>query len=97
MQQVGGSVGTALFNTIAASAAATYAATHLSEAKPLRLASGAVHSYTVAFWIAAGVFLGGAIVTALVLRPGVAQAEPYADADAAPATDSDTERAAAAV
>jgi EmrB/QacA subfamily drug resistance transporter len=81
MQQVGGSVGTSLFNTIAGSVVATYLASHLDGAKPgsakyLAAEAGSqLHSYTVAFWIAASVFLAGAVISALVLRSGIAQAE----------------------
>ena len=75
MQQVGGSVGTALFNTLAASAAASYLAAHRTTQSPALLAANSsLHSYTTAFWLAAGVFIGGAVITALVLRPGIAQA-----------------------
>jgi EmrB/QacA subfamily drug resistance transporter len=57
-QQVGGSLGTALLNTIAASATATYIAGH----GPASASVGAVHGYTVAFtW---GL---GALVLAVVL------------------------------
>jgi EmrB/QacA subfamily drug resistance transporter len=79
-QQVGGSVGTALFNTIAGSVVGTYLAAHLHGVTPnspqyqLVQANAQLHSYIVAFWIAAAVFVGGAIVSALVLRSGVAQA-----------------------
>jgi hypothetical protein len=69
MQQVGGSVGTALLNTLAASAAATFAVSHLTDPAVAQLA--AVHSYTVAFWWAAAIFVAGATIVALVLRPGV--------------------------
>ena len=85
MQQVGGSVGTALLNTIAATAASTYAAAHLSHAtNPVGLqllkANAAIHSYTTAFWWAAGIFAVGAVVVALVLRPGIPQPDPEASA-----------------
>jgi EmrB/QacA subfamily drug resistance transporter len=71
-QQVGGSVGTALLNTIATSAAATFAASHakLGNAQLIQ-ANAAVHSYVVTFWWAAAIFAIGAVITALVLRPGV--------------------------
>jgi EmrB/QacA subfamily drug resistance transporter len=81
MQQIGGSVGTSLFNTIAGSVVASYLVAHLAGAKSgsaayqLAQNSAQLHSYTVAFWIAAAVFLGGAIVSAFVLRSGVAQSE----------------------
>lgn len=76
VQQVGGAVGTALLNTIAASAGAAYASSHMSEvtsaagAKALQ-AEAMVHSYVVPFWWATGIFALGAVVSALVLRPGV--------------------------
>jgi EmrB/QacA subfamily drug resistance transporter len=81
MQQIGGSVGTSLFNTIAGTVVANYVIAHLNGAAPgspgylLTQANAQLHSYTVAFWIAAAVFLGGAVVSALVLRSGVAQSE----------------------
>jgi EmrB/QacA subfamily drug resistance transporter len=79
MQQVGGSVGTALLNTLAASAATSYAASHLAGGpSKLVLANAAIHSYTVSFWWAAGIFALGAVLTAIVLRPGVIELSPEA-------------------
>jgi EmrB/QacA subfamily drug resistance transporter len=83
MQQIGGSVGTALLNTIAATAATTYATAHAAGATSpagLRLlqANAAIHSYTTAFWWAAAIFVVGAVITAAVLRPGIAQPDPEA-------------------
>ena len=79
VQQVGGSIGTALLNTIASTAAATYVGSHLraipAGAQSLLQANAAVHSYTVAFGWAAGVFALAAILTAALLRSGVAQSE----------------------
>ena len=74
VQQVGGSVGTALLNTLAATAASTFAAAHLSSSNVAQLA--AVHSYVVAFWWAAGAFAIGALLTAVILRSGIPQADP---------------------
>jgi hypothetical protein len=68
-QQVGGSIGTALLNTIAASALASYLVTHGNS--PSAVAGAAVHSYVVAFWVAAAIFAGSAALCALVLRPGI--------------------------
>jgi EmrB/QacA subfamily drug resistance transporter len=68
-QQVGGSIGTALLNTIAASALASYLVAHGHS--PAATAGAAVHSYVVAFWVAAGIFAGAAVVCGLILRPGV--------------------------
>jgi len=80
-QQVGGSIGTALLNTIAASALASYLLTHGHS--PLALAGAAVHSYVVAFWVSAAILAGSALVCALVLpsgtlTPAVGQASPPA-------------------
>jgi EmrB/QacA subfamily drug resistance transporter len=68
-QQVGGSIGTALLNTIAASALASYLVTHGTG--PAATAEAAVHSYVVAFWVAAAIFAGAAVVCGLVFRSGV--------------------------
>ena len=72
MQQVGGSVGTALLSTIAASAATSYATSHAAHvANPVALQQlAAVHSYTTAFWVAAGVFAVGSLISALVIPSG---------------------------
>jgi EmrB/QacA subfamily drug resistance transporter len=67
-QQVGGSIGTALLNTIAASALTSYLVSHGHG--PLVLAEAAVHSYIVAFWISAGILAGSAVVCGLVLASG---------------------------
>jgi sugar phosphate permease len=68
-QQVGGSVGTALLNTIAASALTSYLVIHGHSLAAQ--ASGAVHSYVVAFWVSAGIFAGAAVLCGLILRSGV--------------------------
>jgi hypothetical protein len=67
-QQVGGSIGTALLNTLAASALTSYLVTH--GRSPLALAQAAVHSYTVGFWVSAAILAGSAVVCALVLPSG---------------------------
>jgi predicted MFS family arabinose efflux permease len=63
-QQIGGSLGTALLNTVAATVTATYIRTHGSGAHSV--AQGTVHGFSVAFLVAAA-FLGLALVTVLVL------------------------------
>jgi len=63
-QQVGGSLGTALLNTVAASAAATYLAGHVKTVAAAQTA--AVHGYTTAFTVSAAL-LAGAVVVAGVL------------------------------
>jgi EmrB/QacA subfamily drug resistance transporter len=67
-QQVGGSIGTALLNTLAASALTSYVLAH--GRGPLVLAQAAVHSYVVAFWVSAGILVGAAVVAGLVLPSG---------------------------
>jgi len=67
-QQVGGSIGTALLNTLAASAATSYLVGRAPTPLTLELAS--VHSYTSAFGYSAIIFLGGALLTALLLPSG---------------------------
>jgi EmrB/QacA subfamily drug resistance transporter len=66
MQQVGGSVGTALLSTVAASATTGYAATH-HVAGRLGVNIAATHGYTVAFDVAAGLFALGAVLAATML------------------------------
>jgi EmrB/QacA subfamily drug resistance transporter len=67
-QQVGGSIGTALLNTLAAGAATAYLVGKVASSANLKAA--AVHSYTTAFSWSALVFLVGAIVAGLVLPRG---------------------------
>jgi hypothetical protein len=76
-QQLGGSIGTALLNTIATSAAAAYLASHLTSAiavspaaRGALAAAAAVHGYTTGFWWTAGFFACGAIVCGALFRPG---------------------------
>ena len=72
-QQIGGSIGTALLNTIATGVAATYVASHVGGTTPAALVAvqAAVHSYIVAFWIGAAIFAAAALVVGPMLRPGI--------------------------
>src|SRR5215472_15835052 len=83
-QQVGGSIGTALLNTLAASALASYVLSH--GRGPLVLAEAAVHSYVVAFWVSAAILAGSAVVCALVLPSGTLTATAGPAAQPAAAT-----------
>jgi EmrB/QacA subfamily drug resistance transporter len=67
-QQIGGSIGTALLSTMAASAASDFVATRGSAPEVLHQA--AVEGYTTGFWWAAGIFALGALVCGSLLRPG---------------------------
>ena len=68
MQQVGGSVGTALLSSVAGTAAAAYLAT--TPAHPGIAAEATIHSYTAAFLAASGLFLLGALVAGSIVRGG---------------------------
>ncbi|WP_037576035.1 MFS transporter [Phaeacidiphilus oryzae] len=74
MQQVGGSIGTALFNTIAATAVTDYLRNH-QPVTPLVGANAAVHSYTVAFRWAGAFFLVVLVVAGLLYRKGSPMAQ----------------------
>lgn len=80
-QQVGGAIGTALLNTLAATAATTYVAAH-APATPEVLAEAALHSFDTAYTWSAGIFAGGAVLTAVLFRR---LADRRARAAAAPA------------
>ncbi len=73
-QQVGGSIGTALLNTIAASAAGSYIAARATTGavSPALRATGTVHGYHVAALVAAAIMLAAAINAAIMItyRPG---------------------------
>jgi hypothetical protein len=68
-QQVGGSIGTALLNTIATMSSTAYVAAHLRD--PAQQAQitreGIVHGYTVALWWSAGLMLLAGLIAALMV------------------------------
>lgn len=66
-QQVGGSIGTALLNTLAATAAADFLAAN-APATPEVAVQAAMHSYATAYWWGAGFFAVGAVISALLFR-----------------------------
>ncbi|SDN89839.1 MFS transporter [Actinacidiphila guanduensis] len=68
-QQVGGSIGTSLLNTLATSAASRYIADH--RPTPGIAAQAQLHSYSTAYWWSAAFFAVGFLVTVLLYRPGV--------------------------
>ncbi len=67
-QQVGGSIGTALLNTLAAGAATAYLVGRA--VTPATMKEAALHSYTTAFLWSSGIFVAGAVVAGLVLKKG---------------------------
>ncbi|GAA4170660.1 MFS transporter [Gryllotalpicola koreensis] len=66
-QQVGGSIGTSLLNTIAASAVTAYLTAHLPTT-PQTEVSATIHSYTTVYWVTAAVFAGGGLLAAFLFR-----------------------------
>jgi EmrB/QacA subfamily drug resistance transporter len=76
-QQVGGSVGTALLNTIAATAATRYIAAHGHS--PAEIAQGTVQGYTTAIWWAFGVLVAAAFLSGVLIntRPKRATVEQH--------------------
>ena len=60
--QIGGSIGAALLNTVAAGSAATYAAGHIGSGP----AAATAHGSTTAFAVLTGVFLAGAVIVGLL-------------------------------
>jgi EmrB/QacA subfamily drug resistance transporter len=85
-QQVGGSIGTALLNTIATTSSTAYITAHLHgpAQKAAVIPAGVVHGYTVAIgWAAAVMLLAGLIaalmVTARAPKHGTAAKPPVAE------------------
>ncbi|WP_030377379.1 MULTISPECIES: MFS transporter [unclassified Streptomyces] len=74
-QQVGGAIGTALLNTIAASATASYIKDHLAgsgsktQAQLVQL-QGQVHGYTSAIWFAVGILVAAAAIAMTLINTG---------------------------
>jgi MFS family permease len=63
-QQMGGSLGTALLNTVAATATANYIAVHGRAFLP----AGLVHGYSVAFAVGAGMLVLAALASAVLVN-----------------------------
>ena len=70
-QQLGAAIGTALLNTIAASATTSYLAGHVrGQPAPAQLHLATIHSYTTVFWWCTGIFAAGAVICGALLRRG---------------------------
>jgi EmrB/QacA subfamily drug resistance transporter len=78
-QQVGGSLGTALLNTIFTTAVAGYATTH--GISPAARAQGAIHGYNVAFTVSAALLAAGAVLVVLFIRKPAGQVGTAGDAE----------------
>ncbi|WP_438354486.1 MFS transporter [Microbacterium sp. CJ88] len=66
-QQVGGSIGTALLNTLAATAMTDYLAAH-APSTPQVIGDAMIASYATAYWWGAAFFAVGAVVSATLFR-----------------------------
>jgi EmrB/QacA subfamily drug resistance transporter len=70
-QQIGGSIGTAVFSSLAAAVITDYLTTHAATAaQPATITEATLASYHLVFWLAAGVFLAGAVLAAVLFRRG---------------------------
>jgi MFS transporter len=76
-QQLGGSIGTSLLNTIFASAVASYTAARIGAAAgahgrpgPQLTGQALIHGYSTVFWWSAAILTGGAIIAAALFRSG---------------------------
>lgn len=79
-QQVGGSIGTSLLNTIATTSSTAYIAAHLHDPAQQALITkeGIVHGYTVAIWWAVGIMLLAGLVAGLMVTAKPPSARPRA-------------------
>jgi EmrB/QacA subfamily drug resistance transporter len=78
MQQIGGSIGTALLSTLAASAT-TDALSGAGRPNADLIAQASVHGYTTAFYWSAAIFAIAAVACTALLRPGVREAAPVGE------------------
>lgn len=78
-QQLGGAMGTALLNTIAASATADYVSSHGNGTPNQALfEQSMVHGYSQVFWWCTGICLVGAVIGGALLRSGPLPAPAWA-------------------
>jgi hypothetical protein len=76
VQQIGGSIGTALLSSFAATAATDYVTSH--GASPMAQAQAALASYHTVFWWSAGFFVLCSVVSLLLFRTGPLAVDPDA-------------------
>ncbi|AVH54536.1 MULTISPECIES: MFS transporter [Streptomyces] len=79
-QQVGGAIGTALLNTIAASATTSYVKDHIADAatepqRQLVQLQGVVHGYANAIWFAVGMLVIATLIVLALVNAGRAGSE----------------------
>ncbi|MFC9685801.1 MFS transporter [Streptomyces sp. NPDC056948] len=86
-QQVGGAIGTALLNTIAASATTSYIADHITGAttrsqQQLIQMQGMVHGYANAIWFAVGILATSAVIALILVNVGRSSTGAGSDGEA---------------
>ncbi|MFD8156910.1 MFS transporter [Streptomyces malaysiensis] len=82
-QQIGGSIGTAMLNTIATSVTSDYMASHARQMTPRTAKAGLVEGFSQAFVVSSLILVGAAVVVALLMntprpvrQPGAEGATP---------------------
>ncbi|GAB3960285.1 hypothetical protein GCM10027614_81780 [Micromonospora vulcania] len=81
-QQVGGSIGVALLNTVATSSAASYVVTHGGTAATIQVRNQALmHGYSAAYWLATAFVVAAALVSAILVNAGAPKHLPTSAAD----------------
>jgi len=79
-QQVGGSIGLAVFSSLGATATASYLTAHAATVTdPATIAQATFAGYHFVFWIAAALFLAGALLAAGLFRSGPLTVAPDAE------------------
>jgi EmrB/QacA subfamily drug resistance transporter len=76
VQQIGGSIGTALLSSFAATAGENYAKSHTPS--PSLAVEAALHSYHTVFWWSAGFFVVASLIGVTLFRTGPLAADPDA-------------------
>ena len=70
-QQIGGSVGTAVYSSLTTTAVTDYLAAHAATAtEPATIAQATLAGDHLVFWVAAAVFVGSGVLAALLFRGG---------------------------
>ena len=67
-QQIGGAVGAALLNAVAASHTASYAQSHLADERTRATLASLTHGYTTAFWWAAALLVLAVVLAAVLVN-----------------------------
>ncbi|MFC8247379.1 MFS transporter [Streptomyces chartreusis] len=75
-QQIGGSIGTSVLNTLATSATTTYL--HGKPPSQATLAQAQLHGYDTAYWWSAAFFAAGLLITVTLYRSGPLSAQAAA-------------------